>query len=586
MLNLHKRIKDLQEKTASLEAKNACKEILENFVNVGENQLSTFLVEKLRKVEDADKHVEKFIKISDKISAVNDLGLGRHVGKIKESQIYSYPALKYGLEKIENSLINLQLPEYIVIDECIGCLKAFIWDSTVNESYEDLKSKRETLSEDIEVSQSMYHIKRSKGNFIYDSVMEKLEDHFCSPTQSSRSSVIEELRKFNFSPVTRKLSESLSKFQRNKTSGIQLVSENSKSTVQSIYSPILLENGGEHFYVRGNYFKKEGGKIEKLTETSALPEKFREICRIISSPGVFIKEGKVSFYAKRHKVDILENEGAVEVRFNGSKITSKDLAKHMVSVGLFRLEESQIAYDVQSIADSFGNIYDIDFAKVVESNIHKGSYVILMKEGNNIYVNKVNESQRSNEFFSDLNATQARNLVLEFIGFDIKESLSEYLEKDEVKLKELRESQLEIVNNITIVEANYNKVLAALEDSFMSANPEVQKVKSMLEEEIVKLKTKHRSISEQIRVFEKKTTSDTGFEVGDNVKVEHSGESATVNSIDSSRGVVNIITSGGRSMDVSVDKISSLEGKEKQVEEKNAETEEEKAAKEESKKKD
>jgi transcription antitermination factor NusG len=108
----------------------------------------------------------------------------------------------------------------------------------------------------------------------------------------------------------------------------------------------------------------------------------------------------------------------------------------------------------------------------------------------------------------------------------------------------------------------------------------------MLEEEIINLKTKHRSISEQIRVFEKKTTSDMGYEVGDNVKVEQSGESATINSVDSTRGMVNIITSAGRSMDVSVDKISSLEGKEKQVEEKNAETEEEKAAKEESKKKD
>jgi hypothetical protein len=571
MLNLRKRIKDLQEKTASLEAKAVCVEIVENFVNVGDDQLSSFLVEKLRKVEDADKHVEKFIRISDKISAVNDLGVSRSIGRIKESQIYSYPALKYGLNKIENSIVNLQVPEYVAIDEMIGCLKTFVWDSTVNESYNELKESRERLAEDIEISQSIYHIKRSKGNFIYDVVLEKLEDHFCNPTQSSRSSILEDLRKFSFSPVTRRLSESLAKFQRKETSGVQLVSENSKSAVHSVYSPLLLENGGEYFFVRGNFFRKNNGSIEKITETSALPEKFREICRIISSPSVFIKEGKVSFYAKRNKVEILENEGAVEVRFNGSKIPSKDLAKHMVSAGLFRLEESQMAYDVQSIVEGFSNIYDIDFVKVVESNIHKGSYAILMKEGENIYVNKVNESQRSNEFFSGLNATQARNMILEFIGFDIKESLSEYLEKDEAHLKSLKESQLELVKNLTIVEANYNKVINALQDPSLSSSPDLQSVKTMLEEEMVKLKNKHRSVSEDIRAFEKKTISDMGYEVGDNVKVIDSGESATINSIDSTRGVVNIITSGGRTMDVAVSKITSLEGSEKQAEEKNME---------------
>ena len=45
MLNLRKRIKDLQEKTSSLEAQSACKEILENFINLPENQISSALVE-------------------------------------------------------------------------------------------------------------------------------------------------------------------------------------------------------------------------------------------------------------------------------------------------------------------------------------------------------------------------------------------------------------------------------------------------------------------------------------------------------------------------------------------------------------
>ena len=61
-----------------------------------------------------------------------------------------------------------------------------------------------------------------------------------------------------------------------------------------MYSPILLENGFEYFSVKGNFFAKKDGKISKVTEEvfSSLPEKFKQLCKIVSSPSIFIKEGR------------------------------------------------------------------------------------------------------------------------------------------------------------------------------------------------------------------------------------------------------------------------------------------------------
>lgn len=610
MLNLRTRIKNLQENTSSLEAQDVCKELLENFVNLPESQISTALVEKLKSIGDADKHVAKFIQATEKIESVNNIGVARAIATIKESQIYSYPGLRYGLEKIENSLIYKQVkvvesdstskdfkagdtwtglnvknngfkvetsnisgqPEYMLIDATLECLKTFVWDSVVEGVYKELKERRAELSESIDIAISITNMRSNKGSFFFDGVLPKLEEHFLSPTDSSRSSIIEDLRKLNFYPAAKNLSESLSKIQRNK-GGVQIIAENSKCTVSPIYSPVLLENGGEYFFVKGNYFCKKDGAISKITEDEIknLPEKYRELCRIISSPSVFVKEGKISFYLKKDKVEILENDSKVEVRFNGNKVTSNELAKNMVSAGLFRLEESKIAYDVQALAESFENIYDIDFGKVVESNIYSGSYAILMKDSDKIYLNKVNESQKSNEYYSGLNATQARNQILEFIGFDIKESMSEYLERDEAELKVLRESQIEIMKSISIVEANLNKVISVMENEMMANTPEVQELKGTLETEIASLKATHRNIAEKIKAFENKTSSDVGFEIGEEVKLTESGDLATVSSINSSRNTLIVVTSNGKTVEVPSNKAISVHSEMATANAKNAE---------------
>jgi len=618
MLNLRARIKSLQENTSSLEAKALCKEILENFVNLPESQISTAIVEKLKTIGDADKHVAKFLNATEKINSVNDLGVARAIATIRESQIYTYPGLKYSLEKIENALKYKQVrvvekdstskdfkagetwnglnatkngfqievsnvsgqPEYMLIDATLESLKNFVWDSTVDSIYKELKEKRTELSESIDLAINIDNMKSNKGSFFFDSVLPKLEEHFLNPTDSSRTSIIEDLRKLNFYPAAKNLSEKLSKIQRNSNGAVQIVAENSKCEVSSIYSPVLLENAGEYFFARGNFFCKKDGVITKLTEESsnALPEKYRELCRIIASPNVFVKEGKISFYMKRDKVEILENENKVEVRFNGKPVSSKELAKSMVSAGLFRLEESKIAYDVQSLAESFENIFDIDFGKIIESRIHTGSYAILMKDGDNIYLNKVNESTRSNEFYSKLNATQARNQVLEFIGFDIKESMSEYLEKDETELKNLREKQVEIVSSISIVEANLEKIGVAMQNEMFANSPEVTDLKDTLEKEIASLKATHRSIAEKIRAFENKTSSDIGFEVGEEVKITESGDIATVSSINSSRNSVVVVTSAGKTVELPVNKLVSVEADLERVGAKNAEDSKKKLA--------
>lgn len=583
MLNLKKRIKALQENTSSLEVKEICKEIVENFVDVPENQLASSLVEKLQKIEDSDKYVQKFIEVTNRILDVTNLGVEKSLTElsalrkeVKETQIYNYPALTYNLNKIESALKIQKTPEYMLIDPMIECLKTFTWDPTIDGIHKLLKENREKLDESITVAKSIYTLSSIKGSFMYEGVLAKLEEHFVNPTQSSRSSIIEDLKKFSFTQEARSLSESLKKIQ-GKNGSIQIIAENSRCEISSVYSPVVIHEGNEILFVKGNFYSKKDNTITKITEAEKLPETYRELCRIVSSPNVFVKEGKISFFVKRNKVEIFEGEKGIEVSFNGSKVPTNDLAKHMVSAGLFRIDEAQMAYDVQKISESFKNIYDLDFAKLIESKVYQGSYVILMKTGDNISLTKVNESSKLNEFFTNLNATQARNIVLEFLGYDIKESMAEYIEQDEKKLNSLRESKAKIVENIAIVESQINKLELASKDPVLNDSLEVKELRELLDKEMGKLKSQYTSISNQIKNFES-AVSEAGYDVGDEVKIIESGECATVTAINSSRNTISVITAAGKTLEVDTKKVTSVEADIEKAKDKNAEDDDKKKA--------
>ena len=149
MLNFRKRIKNLSEKTSSVEAKDLCKEVMENFVNVPEAQMSSALLEKFKSLKDADKAVKKFVQETEKIDRVSNLGVSNCIAKLKESQIYTYPALRYAIEKTEQLLISQQMPEYMVIEQLTNSLKPLIWDTVVESIYRELMKTREDLNEEI-----------------------------------------------------------------------------------------------------------------------------------------------------------------------------------------------------------------------------------------------------------------------------------------------------------------------------------------------------------------------------------------------------------------------------------------------------
>jgi hypothetical protein len=568
MLNLNRRVNNLLEKTTSLECKNVCKEIIETYSSIPEEQIAASIIEKLKTIKDADKHVNGFIQISEKYLGIRNLGIAKAISTIRESQSYHYPALRYTLDKYERQLVEGLTQDYLVIEEFAESLKDFTWDKNVKDCLESIKEKIVSQKETILIAKSVYELKKTKGNFMFDNIVERLENHFDNPTQSSRSGLIDELGRFSFNGTVKKLIESLKKIQ-SLNGSLQIIAENSSCDVSQVFSPLILENGREYFTIKKEVYRKTGELIEKVAseEFNNLSESIKRSYQVINSPYFFVKGGKASFYIGRNKVEILENENKKQVLFNGKEVPASDIARNLMSTGMLRLEEAKVASDIQFVSDIFENFFELDFAKVISSKRFPGSYVNLMKVNEKIYLNKVNESMKSNEFFTDLNSTQARNLILEFLGFDIAETFSEYIEKEQAQILEIKSKQSEILKSMSIVESEISKIEGAKKDPYLANNPQVKSLEEMLKTEITNLRNSYQQLSSKLKQFEAKS-SDSGLEIGEDVKITSTGELATVNSIDNK--TITVITANGKTVELTIDKVTPVAAEEEKALEKNA----------------
>jgi hypothetical protein len=561
MLNLNKRVSKLLEKTSSVECKQVCKDTLGMYQSVPENQLTDALVEKLKNINDSDNHVKNFVNTSEKLRKIGELGIAKGIAKLKQTEGFHYPTLRYTLEKFERALISQQTAEFVLAEDFCNSLKNFTWDTNVVSVLEEVQKNVDGLREEILAAKSIGEFSRNSGNFMFEKIVDLLEQHFENPTESSRSILIENLTKFSFNATAKRLLEQLRKIQST-TGKVQMVSENANCEIIGVYSPILNEKGSDYFYVRGAFFKKTGDEISRMAkeETNNLSESFKKLCSIFDQPYFSVKENRAVFYLGRNKVEILENESDSQILFNGKNIAKKEIARNLISTGLLRLEEANAANEIQSFADNFGTVFNLDFATVIASKANENCFVNLMKSGDKIYIHKVNPLMGTDEFYNSLNGVQARNIVLEYLGYDITESLEEFIAKDEKLIREMKDTMRSTLEKINIVEGELGKVNSAIaKDAYLASNSEMVSLKSMLESENDILRKEYAKISEKVKMLENKT-SESSFEAGDDVKIISTGETAKVSSVNSSTNRVTITTGEGKTKTVPVTDITSIEG--------------------------
>jgi len=561
MVNLKSRIEDLKKATGSLTVKELCEKAYTKLAEINEmritreanEELQNHLVEELINdlKNENDEAAKKFVVREERFFVIKNLGVKKAISAIKESDISSHPALSYAIAQFEK--LNNQ-PEYLIAENFYARLNAFNWHPTVKESLETIKENAVKFKEDIIIHKAIYEMKNSRSSYILSGIRESLDDYILNRTKSAKAKLVEKLNKFTFDPLVRNLANAIRESHDN---SLEIKTSKAGTEVERIYSPVIITENSEIFAIGTDIYEKKGTNLTKLDETaiSKLDPDFLTMVNFIANPSVKISEGLVTVYAKNKKVEIT-NEA---IKVNGKTVTRDDFAKIYMNAGVFNRSELGTMTAIDKVAENFNTIVEIEFAKRFRTPLVGNRRIDVIKLDESIYVTKEDPQMGRLDFFKNLNATQTRSIVLEFMNYDIYEAFGSMIAEDEAKLKAIEESKKTYIQTINQLEEKLSE-LKSIEDTYVRESAEFKTIVKSLEDEIAGLKEEYAefvakahtitnvpSVSEEEAVNPQNVT--TEFKADMRVHCKKRDCDGTVTAVNDTTGKISVLCDDGETCD-------------------------------------
>jgi len=466
------------------------------------------------------------------------------------------PEAKVLVEKYINHAAIKGISEAYLIESMISELEAFAWEKNAKSALDTLKKTFESNRREIEVAKAIEEINRSAGKDLFSGIVESMRNWLSSDQRISES-LLKDLKKWGFNPTVRNLVEKVSHLENTSSSRFSIKVASDTCSVNPIVAPSLVTENSSVFVTSDRFFRatEEGVSVMERAEASKLPGKFLNAVLALSNPNVKINESGLDLYIGKNKLSVVfESETDTKnIFFNGKRV-AEDKLGFTLSFELrngFQGSANAIEHAVQ-VVEGANYLSEIDFGKKISSKIYEGVEANVFKFGEKVYVHKVNPAMRKNELLEG-NGNQAVNIVKEFLGFDLSESMTEVLEKEERILAIMKNDKESIKKNLAVVESEMNKIAKAIESNpALQNSDEIKEAQVMLSNESTSLKSKWNQISVEIERFEKgakkltKITESEGYGINTDVKINRNGEKGKVVGVNGNSKTYTVMFENGR----------------------------------------
>lgn len=535
MVNLKSRIQNLQKETGSLAVKNLCenaiKELneinnyieinsliennvvkaneLKNVINLdevstafsnkteSENIIIKKLMDGIKALAESDETSKRFIERESRFYYVNNLGVRKAISAITESDLSSDPALLYIIESFKK---RIHQPEYILAEEFVLGLNKFEWHPVVKESLKEIRENANAYKEDFMIHRAVFNIKNSRSAYILSGINESIADYIINRTKTSKAKLLEKLNKFMFDPTVREL---MAVIRESEATSLNVQSGSANASASKIYSPVIFTKVSEIFGIDGEFYEKRGNDVRRLSETeqNQIDPNVITLSKFISSKDVKIIENEITIYSNTKKVILTKESNGISIDVNGKKVTQQDFNKIFTNAGVFRPHELKVMENINLLIENFDSIVEVEFAKRIQSNHIENRRIDIMRLAENIFVSKFDPSMGKKEFFKNLNATQTKTLVNEFLNYDLSESFTDMLPTEEAEIKAIEETKKAYIQTIAQLEEKL-KDLSTIIDNDILESIEFKTMVKVIEEEIDGLKSEY---NDYVAIVHKKT---------------------------------------------------------------------------------
>jgi len=485
-------------------------------------------------------------------STTFSFGLINTVSALRNSSLNDIPAGKMMLEKYEGLLFQKGISEAFIIEGFLNDLRSFSWENSVPTVLENVNSIFENRRREVEVVKTYETIKNTPGKDLFTDATDQMKNWLVSEKKSS-DLLVHGLKRFGFNPLVRNLVSFLSIYENKNTNKFNLGVDNNVCEVTSLYSPIMVTESGSIFFSSGKFLKINDAD-NSITECSndEISEEFQNKSGIISDRDVVIEGNRISLNLGNNKIDIVFENEEKKIFFNGKAIKESDLpAAVSVTTNSILENSSYKSAKALFIAKTAEEIVDIDFGKKIKSKVYEGVEANIFKYADKIYVQTVNPAMRLNNLY-EANATQAINMVRDFIKYDISESLTEFLQGEEAYLSVMKNDKNEIVKNIGILENELSKIhKVKSENPLISNSKELLSLEESLENELQVLKDKWNQVNVEISRFETSAKSisvneEMGYPIDTEIRVKRNGAKGKIVGVDGSSKTYTILFKEGK----------------------------------------
>jgi hypothetical protein len=481
-------------------------------------------------------------------------GVLNTVAALKNSSLNELPAGKILLEKYSHLLIDKGISESFIIEGLLNDLKSFSWENSVKPVLENLSTTFDKNRREVEVLKTYETIKNAPGKDLFSDATDQMKNWLTSEKRTS-DSLIHGLKRFGFNPMVRNLVSFLSVYENQGSTKFNVGFDNEVCEISNIYSPVYVNENEVVFYSAGKFLKlneAEGSIYE--CEMDEVPAELQDKASILADRDVRVENNRILLTLGNNKIEISFANESKTIYFDGKEIKEEDLPL-AVSVSTNNLLENanhkiNKAIFVANVSDE---IIDLDFGKKIKSRVYEGVEANIFKIGGTIYVQTVNPAMKLNKVY-EANATQAINIVKDFIKYDISESLTEFLEGEEAFLSVMKNDKKEIIKNIDILENELRKLDTVKEQNpLIARSEELTSLEEGIENEIESLKDRWNQINVEIERFENRAkdvslnvNEDLGYPIDTEVRIKRNGVKGKVIGVDGSSKTYTILFKEGK----------------------------------------
>jgi hypothetical protein len=492
MSSLKNRIEKLKNQTSDVEVREVLENILEFAGNVSEQKLSSITRERLNNFKKKDSLVEKFLETEKHISRLDDMGISRALDRIKYTGVWEHnPRIQYVSEWYEKSKLT-NTPDFLIVEQFIGQMKPFCFDPSINEAVQVVSKMQTMMAEEIAVANTIHLLENSRSSKFYKPLLESMHSYLENKSDANRSGLIAEMETYAYEPVIRNLQNVLKTFESNtNTSKFNITNGSTECSVNSVYSFVLVEKNADYFVVDNHYFKKINEQVTPIDidAMARINDSFVTLNNILNEENVSIDKETLTYRYGNNKISI--NLSDKSINLNGSSTKLEEVNRQLLESGIFRWNQQDDLNNFNLIFENIDTLCEIDFAKTIVSKKHTSIKASVIRLGDSVTVIKSNPYMNENKVFSSMNGTQARDLVLEFLNYDISESMHDFLAVEEQKIKQIESERRVILNRIEEYKENIQKIEEAQQDILLSGSEEIFTLKKELKREINKLKSEY-----------------------------------------------------------------------------------------------